>query len=276
MDEMLKPVTTTVRPKTKAASTSINGDEVKFQIATVDEAIKTLQGSPSALSLEATISFLHKHADATQDAKISQAASVLINTVIPDWWQTLQDDRRLADLRGLVLECLCRVTFLALLVSRIKLLASTSRAASTGDVELTRPTLEVLLDILEAVIREETTISRIYTRCSLASPVSRTKVLWKEAVSMLSTGRLISTVAEAEDVLRTRALSGRPSWIGQGTIYARWLASNISAALLHGEDGNAVENKSSALATLFSKALMIGYSGTRISQMLSSTANEVR
>ena len=66
-------------------------------IATVDEAIKILQGSPSALSLEATISFLHKHADATQDAKTSQAASVLINTVIPDWWRTLQDDRRLPD-----------------------------------------------------------------------------------------------------------------------------------------------------------------------------------
>ena len=257
MDELLTPVITKKSTKPAASQKNSISTAISRHVNDFDDALVILTDSPTAAELSQVVFFLRTGSH-DQDVKAVQAANVIVTEIIPDWWPSIKRDQDLDDLKASLLDYLCDITCLGRLVSRLKLLTLQVKSASVADhVE----PLDVFVDVLREVLNAEDTISKLYSRCVLVSSAGGRAAAWREIISLLASGRIISIVAEAEDLISRNAKGSKSSWISQGALYCRWLAHNISAPLVdkHAKDDSVIGLPE--LATLLGKALMLGYQG---------------
>jgi telomere length regulation protein len=258
MDELLLPVRSTKKTSTPASQLKVV-EVTTTPIKDFDGALEALRNAPSSSQLKKVLNFLLGARGKTQDAKAAQITNVLIAETLPSWWEQLQGDGELLSLKSSLTDYLCEVTALSLLVSRLKILTALFRSLSqAGDGASIATQLKTLLEVLEATIGSDDTIRNVHRKCTLAATIPR-QTLWRESISLISSGRLVSTVAEAEDALRSRVDSRKTSWMGRGNEYCKWLARNVAAALVNVGDDDRIAH--SALAALTGKALTIGYQG---------------
>ena len=258
MEELLKPVSSTKAQNKTTVSASVTSPATKRTIKNIDDVILVLRDSPSSIELKTAVDFLRSRGEKHHDAKVSQAANVLVTEIIPDWWNNIQLDSDLKSLRKSLVEYLCDVTCLSRLFSRVRLLTSEARKSSSAGQS---SSLSILIDILENVLQGDTVVLRLYWRCLDGASRPQQEARWKEATSLLSSGRMIATVAEAEDVIASNVKSRGPSWISQGPMYAQWLAGNLSAALLGRTQDEIATINLPSLAAMLGKSLMLGYQG---------------
>lgn len=80
--------------------------------------------------------------------------------------------------------------------------------------------------------------------------------IWREFVSLIASGRVLSTSAEAETALeKSQALTSK-DWTGEGRLYARWLGTGV-VQLTSGKS----ETFRNAAAVLCGKSFGLGYKG---------------
>jgi telomere length regulation protein len=260
MDDLLKPISSVINKR--PTQPDINSSTTSRDVTTIADAVTVLQDSPSANELSVALSFLTNSVDRSQDAKVFQAANVVVSQIITSWWDHVSGGNNFKDLKHELLDYLRRITCIGLLVSRLKALVSALKNSSDTEGTLSGEETRPALDVLAQVLNGDDVVQLLYERSSLAPTVPRQDAGWKEIVSLLSTGRIISIVAEAEDALKMKSQTSESSWLSQGSVYSKWLGRNISKMLSMRTDDERLADSHRAAAGLLAKSLMIGYQGT--------------
>ena len=113
--------------------------------------------------------------------------------------------------------------------------------------------IQVLENSLEDVLRDlwkNATIEKI--NCS--------PPLWKELVSLVSSGRILGVAAQAEKLLGESKTDRDKHWFSDGQQYAAWLGGGIAQLTEKLEVMNDA-SASRGLSLLLSKSFSLGYTG---------------
>lgn len=268
MDDFLTPVSTVKVKRTEAAEPLLQEVrsivEQQSTIDTPERALETLKQRPDYESVTNVLSYLANESERKRgfhlmlpDPIAANIVYQLINTTIPDYWQTLKG--RKAQLEQLI-RCLCNPCGIGNTVTRLRPLIADCRQKKSPEND--RDSASHIIDLiqfLEKVFQGDRFLTRVWTDIAThGKDVSQRKMIWKEFVVQVASGRVISLVAEAEDVLKERVSSRKTSWLADGSVYSTWLGRNI--ANLTNEIKNDEENVL-AVVDMFSKALSLGYTG---------------
>lgn len=206
----------------------------------------------------------------TANSNSARILQTLVNTTIPDIWGTISNDPSHEKsnhalqkathqrLRNLLLRCLCSITGINALVSQLRTyLNNTSDLLQGADRHGILLLVNDLLAVLSAVLRPDDLLSRLYndTLTLYDSDVKR-QVVWRELLSLICGGKLLSTTSEAILLTRDVAQGENISWTSDGTLYAAWLGRNISLMVIKFSPD---EEFSKAASLALSRALSLGY-----------------
>lgn len=194
----------------------------------------------------------------------AQILQILVSTTIPDHWAFLNGkDSKAKDAkcRAALLRCLSSIAGIGSLVAQIRtLIASSWAAAQKAEGSNTHLMIRDLLSVLAALLEPKDFLSRIYTDIvSRHGNLTRQQVAWREFVSLVAAGKILSTAAEAITIANASEPISSVSWIGDGPRYATWLGGNIAhlASKIKVDD----INDWTSLAFLTGRALSLGYTG---------------
>ncbi|KAL3489485.1 telomere length regulation protein-domain-containing protein [Aspergillus germanicus] len=207
--------------------------------------------------------------------KTAQILNALVTITVPDHWDPLNTASKgpsteYTKLRAAILRCLSSVSGISCLVTQLRSLiaqrrASSQQADASGSGIRIRNILEVTSALLEPqdfVLRLRADIDTVYKNDM------QKQVAWKELLSLIAVGRVLSTAAEALSLASESDASGKLSWLGNGSQYASWLGANIChmasklAATSQGEQWK-------ALAALTGRALSLGYTDQLVREIYS-------
>ena len=261
MEELLTPVTI-IRPASKRNDEDGNTD---VEPKTINDVLRVLENGPSEASLATSIKYLGKLEYGKANTKASQAANLLVTRVVPDWWERLSEHRESRVLKENLLEYLRSPKNLALITSRLKTVIAAIKATAQANDGVTGGELRVLLEVLAQVLEGNAVLFQLFEKCMKAIDDIQQRIAWKETASLVASGRIISIVAEAEDVLKSRHENAPSSWLSQGDEYCKWLARNLSFATLQSREvGKDTLSAARYLADALGKALLLGYQGMHI------------
>lgn len=198
----------------------------------------------------------------------AQILHVLVSTTIPDHWAPLVKDGKTAKsakIKAALLRCLSSLAGVGSLVTRLRSLIASIRAApQLAEGSSGHPAIHDVLSVLAALLEPKDFVYRLYGDISTLHESSiRRRLAWNEAVSLVGSGRIVSTAAEALEVAN-EIQSSSVAWLGDGRRYASWLGINISYALSKFDVDD--ETTWPAIASLTERALSLGYSCKRLSQ----------
>lgn len=201
--------------------------------------------------------------------KATQIIFLLVSETIPDYWVTWQraDNPILLSQKKLLLRCLCSVSGLGAVTARLRVLIDLKEDARSN-AKVTQGSkskaLKELLDVLESLLKGKNFVSRIWTDISSLIPIpSQRTLLWRDFITTIAGGRVLSLAAEADNVVNQSSPDSRERcWIGDGSQYSSWLGQNLAYSLT-----GHVQNFE-ALAQLFSRALKLGHIGESTSNYL--------
>ncbi|EMC95450.1 hypothetical protein BAUCODRAFT_40554, partial [Baudoinia panamericana UAMH 10762] len=238
---------------------------------TAKDALRVLRSLPDAETLVATLKQLLSEDGlngfnlAAPGPVQTQILSTLVNDLLPTFWPALHG----AD-RDLLLKCFCNVSGLNALLAKL-------RAIFRAEVDKLERLAELqsLLGAFQALMRGDNVILNLWTCLQLAT-LDQTKrdLLWKELAVTVTSGKIISTVAQAEDVTnysQSNTLSPK-CWLSNGAEYARWLGRNIAQLAVHEPHhyDSSVSRAMQDAAQMLAKSLNLGYSSSLIGGLIST------
>ncbi|KAJ5513647.1 hypothetical protein N7463_003199 [Penicillium fimorum] len=192
----------------------------------------------------------------------AQILQLLVSTTIPDHWGSLDaKDSKGKDTkaRAALLRCLSSVAGLGSLVARLRSLINATRAsAQQAQGSSSQLGIRDLLAVLAALLEPRDFLLRLSSDTSVIyDNKTRQQVTWRELVSLVAAGKILSTAAEALTVADESRSVSSVSWVGNGSQYASWLGRNVShmAARLAPDD----ESDWASVALLTGRALSLGY-----------------
>lgn len=262
-----------------AVETQGRNDTLIKPVADLSEAlssqqvIQILKSHPSSEELAATLACLDPF-NKTQkihelDIRIpspttAQILQVLVSTTIPDHWTHLNGkDSKTKDAkcRAALLRCLSSIAGLGSIVAQLRSLIASSRAAAhKADGSRNHLITRDLLSVLAALLEPKDFLYRILANISSPNETrTRQQVAWREFVSLVAAGKILSTAAEALAVTNLSEDVPSFSWIGDGPRYASWLGENIAQLASNIKPQNI--DDWTALALLTGRALSLGYAG---------------
>ena len=248
-------------------------EKTKVSLNNPKDALDTLKSKPDHQELNIVLRWLKSTADRHEGFNIKvpgpkalEIIYILISDIIPIYWVT-KNDSSVSDQsreRDLLIYCLSSVAGLGAITSRLRLLLSQLKdPRGQSDVSGTRKTqpVELSLDVLEVILDNNGFVTSIWNdiNACILHP-SQKSLQWKEFVSLVASGKLLSIASEATATLNNLESSVRAgSWVGDGHQYAAWLGSNLQhmlGALVAGDlEGPKM------LSQLLKKALTLGYIG---------------
>ncbi|KAH7399295.1 telomere length regulation protein-domain-containing protein [Pyrenochaeta sp. MPI-SDFR-AT-0127] len=189
----------------------------------------------------------------------------LVKDTIPNYWRALRDSTE----TNLIAKVLRNPTGLGHIITWLRSLVADSRERrAPGDARNTSEHIEDVLELLDRILHDdETSVLILRNILARGKNFAQKKLLWKEYLAQIASGRLLALVAEAEDVLKVNHSSRNPSWIADGSVFAEWLGRNIGT-LMKSVRGN--EQYPTAVAELCSKALGLGYTDRVVGSFLPS------
>ncbi|KAI9714983.1 MAG: telomere binding protein [Chrysothrix sp. TS-e1954] len=116
--------------------------------------------------------------------------------------------------------------------------------------------ISTLQDSLSAVL-EPLWISDDVTTIVESPPI------WREFLSLVASGKVLSTSAESERALEKSQASRSKSWVGDGRAYARWIGKGVVELSLRKD-----ESHKRAAAQLCGKAFSLGYKDDLVKTVL--------
>lgn len=245
-------------------------------VTSPEDALEALRSKPDLRLLAKILRWLaidsqkdHNFTIKRPTSKTVQIIFVLVNDIVPNFWQLLKAEgaSRHSKEKRLLVKCLRSVAGIGAVISRLRLLITQLKdSPSQTKVPVAaraRPMYE-LLEVLEAILNGEDTISSIWRDVDACIEVSSPKFLqWKELLSLLASGRLLSIASEASRCLNDTNLTiGDSYWVGDGIRYSSWLGSNVQFMSKELPTNDTEGRK--ALSQLFSKALNLGYKGLHV------------
>lgn len=203
----------------------------------------------------------------TPSPATAQILQLLVSTIIPDHWGALDAKGRRpkdAKTRAALLRCLSSVAGIGSLVAQQRSLISTARAMSKQtEGSSSNLIIREILSVCAALLEPKDFLFRLKSDLSLVyDNRTRQQVAWRELVSLIAGGKVLSTAAEALTLVKDSGSLRSTSWVGDGPRYASWLGGNIaylSSKLKADEEGDW-----SSVALLTGRSLSLGYSGTPI------------
>lgn len=265
-----EPLLTEVKPTKRAKDVAFPS-----KISSADEALEVLRSQPDYDALAAVLRYLTLDAPApgafqlrVPSPKGAAIVHVLVTEIVPNYWTLLQEGSTNAgagaassrpDDVELLLRCLRSVTGLNAVTAHVTALLQESKAGSS---ESKRPDIKlnlgVFLDVLAALLSGDDSIRNIWT-CSTAKLADATlkKVQSQHLVSLIGSGRILSTAAEASSVVGKDELSADARWISDGVELSRWIGRNLAswAKLQPAEDDL------SFCFDMLQRAMRLGYPG---------------
>ena len=244
---------------------------------TPEDVLKELQSKPSLESLAKILRWLSSAATSEISFDINvpspQAAKIinaLVNSIVPDFWNTLSSDGTDARSRErqLLVRCLRNTAGIGALITRLRALIADQKTPQTFNKlktgsQITRdvqPILDVL-NVLKVMLQKNYSIANLRksVHLSISNPAQR-NLIWKETISSLAGGRLLSVAAEANAAISASSLDIKEgSWLGNGQLYATWLSKNIHHMAISEKDESVEKTKE--VSRILSMTLTLGYNG---------------
>ncbi|EPS33407.1 hypothetical protein PDE_08369 [Penicillium oxalicum 114-2] len=193
----------------------------------------------------------------------AQILQILVSTTVPDHWQLLNAKGSKSSHgkgRAALLRCFNSIAGVGSLLAELRALLSGSSVQSQNDKNAkTSPRTLDILSVLSALLEPHEFIQRIFIDISsIYGARTRQQAAWREFVSLIAAGKILSTVAEALSIVNLPESMSSCSWVGEGPRYASWLGSNIAILA----SGLSIDDADSwtSLALLTSRSLSLGYS----------------
>ncbi|KAJ5991472.1 hypothetical protein N7522_011679 [Penicillium canescens] len=202
----------------------------------------------------------------------AQILRVLVSTTIPVHWRSLdaKDSKgKDAKARAALLRCLSNIAGLGALVAQVRHLINTARtSAQEAQGSSTQLVIKDLLAVLAALLEPKEFLLRLSTDISAVSGTKvRQQITWRELVSLVAAGKILSTAAEALTIVDETSSLSSISWVGTGSQYASWLGRNISYMTLKLAPDN--ESDWASVALLTGRALSLGYTDQLVKEIYS-------
>jgi telomere length regulation protein len=280
MEGLLAPITTTVKSDVVQQENLLvpvrtepsHGGKQISSLNGPEDILEILKSKPDHEELSRVLRWLKSTADAREGfninipgPKAAQVVYVLVNDIIPDYWATLSGKRTNKSTgERLLIRCLSSVTGIGAIVARLRQLLDRLRTP-LGQAEISGSNkfqpLEILLDVLEAVLDSDAFVASVWNDIdSYISQSSLKSLQWKEFVSLVASGKVLSIASEANlalDAVSESVANG--SWVGNGFDYATWLGRNVKHTINTLPKNKIASDK--ALSQLLRKALNLGYTG---------------
>jgi telomere length regulation protein len=183
-------------------------------------------------------------------------AHQLVNDTIPHYWRPFHNLPQ----AKLFAKVLRNPTGVGHIITRLRsLIADSRQRKAPGETRDAVEHIEDILGLLDEIYRGEDTSSTVLRDVQAhGKNLMQKQLIWREYLAQTASGRLVSTVAEAEDVLKSSSTTRTVSWLADGSIFAEWLGRNI-AFLMKGSTKH--QEDVSAVTELCAKALTLGYTG---------------
>lgn len=234
---------------------------VRNSPASTDEVLHCLRSSPDADALHDLLLFLNQPSQQSAgfDIKIptpysAKVVTELINTILPDFWGS--DDQ----INLLITDCLKSVAGIGAILTKLRLVIAQNKSSRQGvkGSDSTRP-LSDLTSVFSQLLDSDSLAQNVYTEIDrLVESQAKRTLLWKEFLTLVGTGKIIASVAEAEDTVKSAEGQLETSWLSNGSKYSAWLGRNVCTMLQHTTRDT---SRCKAAAQLCGKALGIGYPG---------------
>lgn len=275
MPELLNPLH--IRKRTEADHTedqlvpveTPKPEQPVFAINRPENALEALRSKPDYATLGRTLRWLNRKVNQADDFNIkkpgpksAQIIFTLVNDIVPDYWDILSGEG--AKKTNPLIQCLSSVAGIGAIISRLRLLLGQLRdvrkPVQVTNASKTHP-VEILLGVLETILANEGFLTAIkHDIEGYNLPSSQKSLQWKEFVSLIASGKVLSIASEANltlDELSPSIKAG--SWVGDGSQYATWLGKCMQHAVKTVKDDDVEGQK--ALSQLLSKGLTLGYTG---------------
>ncbi|OQD82806.1 hypothetical protein PENANT_c019G05656 [Penicillium antarcticum] len=165
-----------------------------------------------------------------------------------------------------------QIVRLSLLVSELRVLINSVRASAHKVESSSTPLIiEDLLAVLSALLEPKDFLLCILTdHSAVCDNKAQQQIMWKELVSLVAGGKLLSTAAEALTVVDESNVQSSTTWVGTGNQYVSWLGRNISHMALKLAPNNKIDQIDWVSVTLLTtRALHLGYTDQMVKEIYS-------
>ncbi|CAI6272100.1 unnamed protein product [Periconia digitata] len=282
MDDLLTPVSTTKVKREQTSKPLLSTDHnstlnnVEVVVNSPSSVLEALKGKPDSATVEKILIYLtaeSKRKDGFSlvkpDPVSANTAYQLVNTTIPDYWQIIKEDERQKEQ---LIHCLSNPCGIGAIMARLRpLIADCRQKKPAGHTRDASSHITDLVEILDCIFRNEKLSNQVWSDvCTHAKDPVQAKMMWKEFVAQVASGRVLAIVAEAEAVLKDRVSSRKATWMSDGNEYGSWLGHTI-ATLMQTVEKN--EESAVAVVEICGKAFSLGYTDRIISSMLLDMLN---
>ncbi|KAI5918269.1 telomere length regulation protein-domain-containing protein [Camillea tinctor] len=241
MADFLTPVSQTYR---KAAASDdqllsisepakpIARPKVQFQDSSPEEALEVFKNQPDYNTLLSVLKYLQKGTRSegafdirTPGPKSAQIIHALTTEIVPNYWSVLQESSSDTEV---LLSCFQSITGINSLLTYLRALVREAKADPKG-LKNSHATfnLSFALDLLNRLLQADDEVRRIWNSISSLETPAQLRPLRQEFLSVLTSSRIISISAEAEDLCRQGDKIINSSWISDSKRYVEWLGRNI-------------------------------------------------
>jgi len=236
-------------------------------IESADHVLGLLKSDPDIQTLESCLEYLvEKKIDGSSfDIQFpsplgARIINVLVTSIIPTYWPDLGNDRTSKHIKNLLIRSLQSVPGIAAIFARLKFFIATQGSAqgprtATEQVE----NYQNLIRTLEEVLQGDVVLVKLSKDVLLNAPNAQRRPLWNELLLLLASSRIISTVAESEDIVKKSSDSIQYSWLSRGAEYSRWFARNIAEMASRNDPSE--DQLWDATSQVLRRALSLGYNG---------------
>lgn len=278
MEDLLTPLKTVITPKGHLPEQHLievghAQQDTRLLHGAIDspgDALTALRSKPNLDSLIRVLRFLDLSTANNDGFNIkipgpgaAQLIFVLVSDILPDYWALLGNPSHAKE-QHLFLRCLKSISGIGAIIAHLRLCldARTGKKVEEGlETNGSPRTLRDLLNVLETLLRKDNLVSIIWNDVAVFNSKSpQRNLLWKEFVSFVGSGRILSLAAEAHQLLRQQGSEiENASWLGSGDEYSGWMGRNVIYMLTDSKTKEPGDLK--PLAQLLGKALSLGYSG---------------
>ncbi|OAL55732.1 hypothetical protein IQ07DRAFT_627780 [Pyrenochaeta sp. DS3sAY3a] len=228
-------------------------------------ALEALKNQPNHETVKNVLNFLTSNGFSLLAEPLNASiAHQLVNDTIPNYWRLLKDSTQ----GGLLATVLRNPIGLGHLITRLRNLIADSRQKKTPDqIRGTLEHIEDAVDLFDRILHKDQTSGLVLGDILVSSNAIQKKLMWREYLSQIASGRVLSLVAEAEDILKNKDIGRVVSWTASGTEFAAWLGRNI-VSLMESDDKR--EEYVNSVTELCSKVLGLGYTGPVVDSLISA------
>jgi telomere length regulation protein len=281
MDELLTPVSTTylkprkdAKPLLSEVSSTKRVTEVPkvSKVDSPEEALELLRNQPDYDSLIQVLKYLaqdarqpdsfHIHVPGPKSAAI---VHVLVTEISSNYWTLLKEGGQsdsaedYFDDAHLFVRCLQSVAGLNAVLTHLKALIQEHKL---GSKDSKRPDLvlhvNIFLDLLATALGGDDAVRTLWIASTERLSTQTLKKVQSQALlSLLTSGRILSTAAEAIEVIGSENIHTNATWPTDGTKFSQWIAYNLItwAKRTNGE------NELHFCSDLFQRGMSLGYLG---------------